>query len=154
MPIIIRDACQDDLASIVDFNARLAAESEDRILDPQRLAKGVDAVLQDPAKGRYFLATDGGDRAGQLMLTTEWSDWRNGAFWWIQSVYVEPRYRRHGVFRALFDHAAALARARPDVCGLRLYFEDNNLSAREVYLRVGLTMAGYHIMEVDFLRPD
>ena len=150
----IRPATGDDLPVIVDFNARLAMETEGKALDTGRLGAGVARVLADGASGRYFLATQDDRVAGQLMLTTEWSDWRNGQFWWIQSVYVDPQDRGNGVFRQLFDHVRELARDTPGVCGLRLYFEDNNLRARDAYLRVGLAMAGYQVMEVDFSQPE
>src|SRR5947209_5637021 len=104
----------------------LAFETEHRQLDQSRVAAGVLALLSDPAKGIYFVAETGGTFAGQLLITYEWSDWRNGNFWWIQSVYVVKTVRQRGVFRALFEHIHELARARKDVCGLRLYMETDN----------------------------
>ena len=88
---------------------------------------------------------------GQLMLTYEWSDWRNGNFWWIQSVYVAEAFRGNGIFRALFRHVQALARARPDVCGLRLYMDAHNNRARQAYERLGLKLTNYELFEMDFL---
>jgi len=136
-----------DALQIVEFNLALAAESEAKHLDRQRLTRGVEALLADPAKGRYFLAEIDGIAVGQLMLTWEWSDWRNGMFWWLQSVYVRAEHRRGGVFRRLFEHVSALAHNDPGVVGLRLYVEQNNTVARDVYQRVGLAPAGYAVLE-------
>jgi GNAT superfamily N-acetyltransferase len=107
-------------------------------------------VLDDPAHGRYFVAEAGGRPVGQLMITYEWSDWRNGRFWWIQSVYVLPDARRGGVFRALFRHLEDMARDDPGVCGIRLYVERDNLRAQATYRHCGLADAGYAVMEVDY----
>ena len=96
----IRPAQPDDWPVVVDFNSRLAEESEGKVLDRAHLVPGVQALLADPAKGRYFVAEKDGQIIGQLMHTREWSDWRNGDIWWLQSVYVHPDYRRQGVFRA------------------------------------------------------
>jgi ribosomal protein S18 acetylase RimI-like enzyme len=158
----IRPAAAADLETLVDFNCRLAEETEAKALDRHVLRAGVARVLQDNQLGRYFVAEcaplvpspHGGTVAapatviaGQLMLTTEWSDWRNGLFWWIQSVYVLPEYRRRGVLRALFEHVAALARHDPAVCGLRLYVERRNQQAQAAYERLGMRPAGYLVYE-------
>src|SRR5436305_1236856 len=142
MPLTVRAATAADLAVIVDFNCRLAAETEGKTLDRNVLTPGVRAVLADPAKGLYFLADEGGAVRGQLGVTTEWSDWRNGWFWWIQSVYVHAGHRGRGVFRRLYEHVAAAARDDPDVIGLRLYVDDDNAAAQQVYLRLGMTRTG------------
>src|SRR5262249_21771908 len=105
MPLTIRRSRPADAAVVADFNRRLAEESEGKTLDGAALAEGVRAVLADPARGLYFLAERGGEVVGQLMVTYEWSDWRNGWIWWIQSVYVRADARRQGVFRALYEHA-------------------------------------------------
>lgn len=143
----IRSASPGDLETICAFNQALARESEGRELDPERLEQGVRAVLDDPAKGRYWLAEADGEPVGQLMLTWEWSDWRNGYFWWIQSVYVTPQMRRSGVFGALCRHVEKEAGARSDVCGLRLYVERENEAARAVYDRLGIPPAAYEMRE-------
>src|SRR5438128_1174688 len=104
MPLCIRPATLDDADVIVEFNRRLAEESEGKALDLSLLRPGVEAGLADPNKGVYFVAEDDGVLVGQIMITAEWSDWRNGWFWWIQSVYVCPDHRRRGVFRSLFKH--------------------------------------------------
>lgn len=143
----VRSARPSDCGTIVKFNLQLAAESEDKALDRERLAQGVAALLADPAKGRYFVAENDGMVVGQMMHTWEWSDWRNGMLWWLQSVYVVPELRGRGVFRALFAHLAALARADTNVVGLRLYVDQRNSAARQVYARMGLLPAGYDVLE-------
>ena len=109
------------------------------------------ALLKEPAKGVYFIAERGGAPAGQLLVTYEWSDWRNGNFWWVQSVYVAEQFRGHGIFRALFEHVEALARSRKDVCGLRLYVASHNSHAQGVYARMGMKKTNYEMFETDFV---
>jgi ribosomal protein S18 acetylase RimI-like enzyme len=128
----------------------MALETEHKRLDPATVGKGVQTALGNPAHGRYFVAEIDGQVVGQLMITYEWSDWRNAVFWWIQSVYVLPEARRHGVFRALYDHVEALARATPGVCGLRLYVENDNMRAQKTYVGCGMANAGYLVMETDY----
>ncbi len=139
-----------DAPFIVSGNLCLALETEQRQLDPARVTAGVEALLKDPAKGIYFVAEAGGQLAGQLLITREWSDWRNGDFWWIQSVYVLEQFRGGGIFRALFEHVHALARQRNDVCGLRLYVEASNSRAQAAYRRLGMTKTEYEMFETDF----
>jgi GNAT superfamily N-acetyltransferase len=146
MPLTVRPATAADLAVIVDYNSRLAAETEGKALAADLIVPGVRAVLADPAKGRYFVADEDGAVRGQIGITAEWSDWRNGWFWWIQSVYVDAAYRGRGVFRRLYEHVAAAARQAPDVIGLRLYVENEN-AAQQVYLRLGMAMTGYRLLE-------
>ncbi|MFK7888839.1 MAG: GNAT family N-acetyltransferase [Gammaproteobacteria bacterium] len=145
--VIVRDASLSDATFIADGNIAMALETENKVLDPNLTRPGVRALLEDPLKGRYFIADSAGEAAGQLMLTTEWSDWRNGDFWWIQSVYVLPAFRRHGVFRALFNHVEHAARNAPGVCGIRLYVERDNARARQTYLDLGAEMTDYDLME-------
>jgi ribosomal protein S18 acetylase RimI-like enzyme len=109
---------------------------------------GVAAVLQDPAKGLYFLAEDAGEVVGQIMITYEWSDWRNGNIWWIQSVYVKTEHRGRGVFRRLLDHLLQLAKARPEVVALRLYMHAENTRARRAYEKAGLKRTHYEVFEM------
>jgi GNAT superfamily N-acetyltransferase len=151
MNIKIRQATLSDAAVIVRFNALLGVETEHITLDEDRLRKGVDALLQDPSRGVYFLAEIDNEVVGQTMLTYEWSDWRNGTFWWIQSVYVEQAARGTGVFKALFKHIHALASAQADVCGLRLYVEKNNNRAKQTYGGLGMKLARYEMYEQDFV---
>lgn len=136
---------------IADFNWRLANETEGLSLDRERLLGGVTALIKDPAKGFYLVAEVDGQVAGQLCITYEWSDWRNATFWWFQSVYVSAAFRGQGVFKRLFRHIHDLAKARQDVCGLRLYVEHENQRAREVYQKLGLRLAAYKMMEIDFV---
>src|SRR6516162_4957287 len=143
MPPSVRRAGPAEAAVIVEFNLRLAEETEGKSLDPAVLAAGVADGLADPHKALYFVAEEGGAVVGQLMLTREWSDWRNGWLWWIQSVYVRPEARRRGVFRALYLHVYEAARADPEVIGIRLYVERENHAAQQTYLRMGMEWANY-----------
>lgn len=145
--ITIRPAQAADLETVVEFNRRLALETESKELPLPTLRAGVAAALADPHKARYFMAEVDGEIAGQLMLTREWSDWRNGDIWWIQSVYVAHDFRRCGVFTALYRHVEQLARTQPDVAGLRLYVEAHNYAAQQVYMALGMKPAGYHVLE-------
>ncbi len=146
-PIQIRDACPEDLETIVEFNARLAEETEGKLLDPATLALGVRAALLAPDRLRYWVAERNGRRVGQAAVTREWSDWRNGWLWWFQSVYVHPEARAAGVFRALHAHIRELARSHQDVVGLRLYVEFENQNAQRTYHALGLKPAGYQVFE-------
>src|ERR1051325_2207974 len=141
---IIRAATPADAEVIVEFNRLMERETENKDLDPTILSAGVKAMLGDPNKGRYFVAEAGprpqplsqrerGEIVGQLGITLEWSDWRNGNFWWIQSVYVAQAARRHGVFRALYQHVRAEARKDANVIGVRLYVEHDNAAAQATY---------------------
>ncbi|MBW3538658.1 MAG: GNAT family N-acetyltransferase [Planctomycetes bacterium] len=150
--IHVRAAQPDDAPTIVEFNRRLALESESIALQTATLAAGVAALLADGGKGRYFVACSNGRVVGQLMHTREWSDWRNGDIWWLQSVYVDADYRRRGVFRKLFEHLYGEARRDPTVVGLRLYVETHNRHARETYASLGMREAGYDVMEQFFNR--
>lgn len=145
--MLVRPATLADAPFIARFNASLARETEAIELDPERLLAGVAAALEDPSKARYLIAESGAHPIGQLMVTYEWSDWRNGWFWWIQSVYVRPEARRRGVFRALFEHIEQLARQDPQVIGLRLYVEAGNRAAQETYRKMGMQGTGYQVLE-------
>ncbi len=146
----IRPATIDDLEVIVDFNARIASETEDTTLDRDTLRTGVRALLDDPSKGRYFVACVDDQVVGQIMHTREWSDWRNGDIWWIQSVYVHADHRRQGVFAGLYRHLQRLAEAAPGVVGLRLYVEVENAPAQATYARLGMDDASYRVMQEIF----
>jgi ribosomal protein S18 acetylase RimI-like enzyme len=148
--IQVRDARLSDADVIAGFNVRMAMETESRPLEAELINPGVASVLADSSKGRYWVAERDGQVVGQLMVTYEWSDWRNGVFWWIQSVYVRDDCRRKGVFSLLHRHVESIARATPEVCGLRLYVEHHNLRAQKTYLALGMTSPGYKVMEVDF----
>jgi predicted ABC-type ATPase/GNAT superfamily N-acetyltransferase len=147
MPIAIRLATLADAAIVVEFNRRLAEETEGKTLNPRKLEPGVAAVLADPNKGLYYLAEVDGHIVGQIGLTFEYSDWRCGWFWWIQSVYVRSEARRQGVFRALYEHVERLAEADSEAIGLRLYVEQANATAQQTYLRLGMERTGYFVLE-------
>lgn len=149
MNIQVRPAEPQDIDSLVAGNIAMALEAEHKHLDPRVVTEGVRAVFERPQLGRYFVAEIDGRVVGQAMYTYEWSDWRNGTFWWFQSVYVQPAARRAGVFRALYRHIEQLAEADPDACGLRLYVERENERAQATYRRCGMRDAGYTVMELD-----
>ena len=145
----IRPATGDDLDALVTWNAAMAAETEDKQLDREVLAAGVRAVLDEPRRGFYLVAERDGEAVGSLLVTYEWSDWRNGDFFWIQSVYVAPAARRSGVFRALY--AAVERRAREaGAVGLRLYVEHANRRAQQTYEGLGMRRCHYHMYEIEF----
>ena len=147
MPLTVRRATPADAPTIVEFNRLLAEESESKTLDLDVLSAGVAAALADPAKGPYFLAEHDGELVGQMQVTYEFSDWRNGWFWWIQGVYVRPDARRRGVFRALYHYVAEAAKREADVIGLRLYVERDNERAHQTYLKLGMAWTNYLFME-------
>ena len=145
----LRRAVPTDAPVIAQYNAAMALETEHKHLDPDLLLAGVNGLFADAARGFYLVAEQNGAVVGQLMITFEWSDWRNGVFWWIQSVYVREEVRGQGVFRLLYDHASALAREAGTVCGLRLYVEKENLRAKEVYRKLGMHATDYELWETD-----
>jgi len=154
MEIKVRPVRPSDAPFIVRFNICLALETEGKRLQSERVTAGVAGLLGDESKGTYFIAEAEGQVAGQLLITREWSDWRNGHFWWIQSVYVVEQFRGSGLFRALFEHVHTLAKAQPDVCGIRLYMEAHNVRARQAYERLGLKQTDYQVFEMDFRAAD
>ncbi len=153
--ITVRLARQEDVDLIVAFSTAMALETEGRRLDQERLKEGTLSLLASPERGFFTVAElpKAEDRVlvGQLMITFEWSDWRNAAFWWIQSVYVEPAFRRQGIYRTMHDTIVAQAKGDRQVCGIRLYVEQENHTAQTVYRRVGLAPSGYAIYEQDFV---
>lgn len=151
MSILVRPATSFDSKTIAEFNSLMAKETENRELDPTRLLAGVDGLFHTPSRGLYYVAELDGTVVGQLMLTYEWSDWRNGTFWWIQSVYVKHEARGTGVFKALYQHVMNLAKSRSDVCGVRLYVEHDNIAAKNTYERLGMKKTPYEMYEVDFV---
>jgi ribosomal protein S18 acetylase RimI-like enzyme len=150
MPVHVRRATEADADALVAANLALAVETEDRRLDAGRVAAGVRRVLRDAALGVYYVAEDGGRIVGQLLITREFSDWRNGWFWWIQSVYVSPTDRRRGVYRALHASVIAAARADGDVCGVRLYVDRANTGAQVTYQSLGMRRTEYDLYEIDW----
>ena len=148
--LTIRRATPADAEFLVRGNASMALETEHLSLDLDRLRDGVHGLFDVPSRGVYYVAESGGRRVGQMMITYEWSDWRNGDFWWIQSVWVEPQFRGQGVFKALYAYVENLAREGGGV-GLRLYVEKDNERAMGTYVRCGMKRTAYEMFEVDFV---
>jgi GNAT superfamily N-acetyltransferase len=148
MTLIVRPAIAADLPTLLRFNAALAFETEGRTLDSARLRTGVESVLNDAEKGRYFIAEEHGRSVGQVLVTVEWSDWRNAYFWWLQNVYITERARGTGVFTAMYNHLEALAKDE-SACGMRLYVARANTSAQSSYYKVGMTDSGFVVFEID-----
>src|SRR5262245_56927285 len=148
MAVTIRQATPADGPVIVEFNRCLAEETEGMTLDLEVLQRGVEAALADPKnKGPYFLAANAQTVLGQMQITYEWSDWRNGLAWWIQGVYVRPEARRQGIFRTLYRHVYQLAKRTPDVIALRLYVDRDNQRAQETYLNMGMEWMNYLMLQ-------
>ena len=145
--MIYRDANLNDASTIVDFQIAMAAETEDFALDRAVCTKGVRAVFADASLGRYFVGESDGELVASLMITLEWSDWRNGLVWWIQSVYVKPESRRRGVYAGLYDHVKQIAGRDRNVRGIRLYVDKRNRAAQEVYRRLGMNGDHYQMFE-------
>jgi ribosomal protein S18 acetylase RimI-like enzyme len=143
----IRLAEESDTAALVEFNQAMALETEGKTLDSQILQSGVESVLHDEKKGFYVVAEENGQIVGGLMVTFEWSDWRDGWFWWIQSVYILPASRGRGIYRFLYDFVKESAREKDDVCGFRLYVEKENTNAQKVYEKLGMEISHYLMYE-------
>jgi GNAT superfamily N-acetyltransferase len=150
-PVHIRAAVARDVEALAANHRAMALETEGKALDPVLTLRGTSAVVEDASKGFYLVAEREGRLVAQLLVTFEWSDWRNGTFWWIQSVYVVPEARRTGCYRALHDHVLATARAQKDVCGVRLYVDKENLRAQATYTAMGMAVAHYDLYEIDFV---
>ena len=142
-----RQAGAADIETIASFQCRLAAESENLTLDPGTVRKGVQAVVDDPNRGRYWLAEVDGQTVACLMILHEWSDWRNAAVWWIHSLYVLPEFRRRGVLKALYGRLRSLVEADPSLRGLRLYVEKDNRTAMAAYEALGMDGRHYKLYE-------
>ena len=135
-----------DIESIVQFQADMAMESEGCLLDIDKVTKGVTAAMHDEMKGIYWVAKVDGKTIGSLMLTREWSDWNNEWYWWVQSVYVKPEYRKHGVYRAMYAALKEEAKAN-HVSQIRLYVDKTNFSAQKVYHQLGMNESHYLMFE-------
>ena len=145
--MIIRIATSGDAAALVEFNQAMALETEGKRLDPDTIGRGVEAVFSDEKKGFYAVAESENTIVGGLMVTYEWSDWRNGWFWWIQSVYILPDFRGQKIYGRLYDFVKEKAAAAGNVCGFRLYVETENVNARRVYDAVGMHASHYLMYE-------
>jgi GNAT superfamily N-acetyltransferase len=142
-----REARASDVASIVGFQIAMARETEELDLDREVCARGVQAVFEDASRGRYFLAENDGAVIASLMITYEWSDWRNGNVWWIQSVYVDPEFRQQRVYAGLYEHVKKLVQADESLRGIRLYVDRRNMTAQQVYTRLGMNGEHYQVFE-------
>ena len=141
-----REAVPADASAIITFQIAMARETEELELDREILTRGVNAVFADPALGRYYIAESDGRVVGSLMITYEWSDWRNGMVWWIQSVYVIPELRRRGVYAGLYSHVKAMVE-QSTVRGIRLYVDKRNRPAQDVYTKLGMNGEHYLVFE-------
>ncbi|MBN2864266.1 MAG: GNAT family N-acetyltransferase [Bacteroidales bacterium] len=144
--ILIRKATRDDMSAIIGFQKMMAWETEKRKLDDQTVTRGVNAVFNDESLGKYYVAEAAGKVIASLLITYEWSDWRNSNVWWFQSVYVIPEARRQGIFRRMYEHIRKLAEEQ-DVAGLRLYVESRNSAARHTYEALGMSSEHYSFYE-------
>lgn len=145
----IREAAMSDLEIIVKFNYNLAKETEDKELDLDILEKGVKAMLNDSTKGQYYVYVNENKVVGQIMHTYEWSDWRNGMFLWVQSVYVDADYRRKGIFKNLYEHIKKICDKDDGIAGIRLYVEKENKNAKATYKSLGMYECNYHMYEYE-----
>jgi ribosomal protein S18 acetylase RimI-like enzyme len=147
MSLSIRKATLQDAEHIVHFNIAMAMETEEKALNEVTVAAGVKALFNQPQAGFYIVAEMDHQVVGSLLITTEWSDWRNGTFWWVQSVYIAPEYRRQGIYRKLYDYVKSIAKNHPNVCGFRLYVEKENFVAQKTYLSLGMQPTQYFMFE-------
>jgi len=145
--VLYREATPADASAIIGFQLAMARETEDLDLDPEVLSRGVHAVFADPSLGRYFVVESEGRVVASLMITYEWSDWRSGMVWWIQSVYVTPEFRRRGLYAGLYQHIRSMVDAEPSIRGIRLYVDNRNTSAQQVYSRLGMEGEHYRVFE-------
>lgn len=145
--ISIREAVRQDIPVLIGFQKNLARETENLELSAPILEKGMTALFDDPSKGQYFVAEENGEVIACHMITFEWSDWRNGMVWWIQSVYVKESFRKRGVFRILYNNLIDKIRGNPSVIGLRLYVDKTNARAQQVYEAMGMNGEHYTVFE-------
>ncbi len=146
--ITIRIAEKKDASAMIEFNQAMALETEGKRLEPEKIEKGVKSVFQDEKKGFYVVAeSESEEIIGGLMVTYEWSDWRNGWFWWIQSVYILPEARGRKIYSRLYEFVKKEAEKKENVCGFRLYVETENKHAQKVYEKVGMDVSHYVMFE-------
>ena len=148
--IVVRAAARQDANAIIRFQKAMAFETEEKLLDEALLKSGVDSIFDSGTKGFYLVAEVDGHVIGSLLITYEWSDWRNATFWWIQSVFVDANWRRKGVYRSMHDYVCTLANSRGDICGIRLYVEPSNTRAQQTYKDLGMTHSHYDLYEIEF----
>ena len=152
--ITVREATRSDIPALVRLNAAMARETESKSLDQDVLTMGTSAVFDDAHRGFYLVAEAVGRVVGSLLITYEWSDWRNASFWWVQSVYVQPEWRRQGVYTAMHRWVHDTALSQPGVCGIRLYVDRDNVVAHSTYAKLGMVNSRYDLLELDFIFPD
>jgi GNAT superfamily N-acetyltransferase len=145
--ILIRAAIVSEIPMLIDFQLRLARETESLELNASTLEKGMQAMFHDPSKGQYYVAEDQREVIGCFMLTYEWSDWRNGTVWWLQSVYVKDAYRKNGVFKSMYNYVMGNIQTNPSIIGLRLYVDKSNAQAQQVYAAMGMNGDHYTLYE-------
>ena len=143
----IRLAEKQDAPALIEFNQAMALETEGKHLNAQTLKRGVEAVFEDEKKGFYVVAEENKQIIGGLMITFEWSDWRDAWFWWIQSVYILPDFRGQGIYRLLYEFVKEFAASSENVCGFRLYVEKENVGAQKVYEKLGMDQSHYLMYE-------
>lgn len=151
---IIRKAKLEDLETIVKFNYNLAKQTEDKELNLEILNRGIEAILIDSSKGQYYVCEIDNKVVGQIMYTYEWSDWRNGTFLWVQSVYVDVEYRRKGIFKELYNHVKQICDNDEGAVGIRLYVEKENFNAKATYKSLGMCECNYHMYEYEASRDE
>jgi len=152
--IQVRKATVADTTTIANCNRAMARETEGKDLREGVIQAGVERLIARPQYGFYLMAEANSKIAGTLMVTTEWSDWRDGLFWWIQSVYVMPEFRRQGVYRTMYETIKSMAANEPDVCGYRLYVERENTIAQQTYAALGMEETYYLLYEELLPRTD
>lgn len=145
--MLIREATEADIPSLLDFQLKMALETENITLDISALTLGVHRLFKDPTKGRYYVAEESGEVMGCLMTTYEWSDWRNGTVLWIQSVYVVKEHRAKGVYKEMYNHIRQLVESGPDLKGIRLYVDKTNNQAQLAYEKMGMNGDHYTVYE-------
>lgn len=148
--ISIREGSISDTPTIAKFQQQMALETESKILKESTIRQGVESVLKCPNKGFYIIAETDSQVIGSLLVTFEWSDWRNGWFFWIQSVFVDAKYRRQGVYRVMHGEVIRRTKASGNCCGIRLYVEKDNRNAQKVYKTLGMHETDYYLYEEEF----
>ena len=145
--ITIKNANEQDIKTITDFQLKMAFETEKLVLNPEIVIKGVNSVFNNPNNGRYFIAEQDSQVVASLLITHEWSDWRNAQVWWIQSVYVKAEFRKKGIFKKMYQHISELVKNSRNLAGIRLYVDRTNSNARKVYEKIGMNGEHYQLFE-------
>ena len=147
--VLVRKGITEDSDDIVRFQQVMAFETEGKVLNAATLKSGVAAMFSSYANGFYLVAEGEGKLIGSLLITYEWSDWRNATYWWIQSVFVLPEWRRKGIYRSMHDYVLNIAVSRRDICGIRLYVDHGNEIAQRTYMDLGMVHSNYDLYEMD-----